>query len=183
VDWQKHIGADQAVLTGKPVIQGTRLAVEFILGLIAQGWPEQEITLKLSNQHRTGARVRCLRSGTLLQLKRGSILAVPDNSRARISSCSIATPSGKLNKSTAAASDASVFFEHKSKLVFFTTGRKNSWIENWSGPSVSSCCGIPCVWRDFLVSLLEKDEKTESIDSAFATGPLTPVSVPLKIFP
>ena len=28
---------------GKPVIRGTRLAVEFVLGLIAQGWSEQEI--------------------------------------------------------------------------------------------------------------------------------------------
>lgn len=42
--WQEHIIADPAVLVGKPVIRGTRLAVEFILGLVAQGWPEQEIT-------------------------------------------------------------------------------------------------------------------------------------------
>lgn len=42
--WQDHITADPTVLVGKPVIRGTRLAVEFILGLIAQGWPEQEIT-------------------------------------------------------------------------------------------------------------------------------------------
>ena len=41
---QEHITADPAVLVGKPIVRGTRLAVEFILGLIAQGWPEQEIT-------------------------------------------------------------------------------------------------------------------------------------------
>ena len=28
---------------GRPVIRGTRLVVEFVLGLIAQGWPEQDI--------------------------------------------------------------------------------------------------------------------------------------------
>jgi uncharacterized protein (DUF433 family) len=28
---------------GKPVIRGSRLSVEFILGLIAQGWSEPEI--------------------------------------------------------------------------------------------------------------------------------------------
>ena len=28
------------MLVGKPVIRGTRLAVEFILGLMAEGWPE-----------------------------------------------------------------------------------------------------------------------------------------------
>lgn len=39
----EYITVDPAVLVGKPVIRGTRIAVEFILGLIAQGWPEQEI--------------------------------------------------------------------------------------------------------------------------------------------
>ena len=43
MNWQDYITADPAVLVGKPVIRGTRLAVEFVLGLIAQGWPEQEI--------------------------------------------------------------------------------------------------------------------------------------------
>lgn len=42
-DWQRHIAVDPAVLTGKPVIKGTRLAVEFVLGLLAQGWSEAEI--------------------------------------------------------------------------------------------------------------------------------------------
>jgi uncharacterized protein (DUF433 family) len=39
-----YITADPAVLLGKPVIRGTRLAVEFVLGLVAQGWSEDEIT-------------------------------------------------------------------------------------------------------------------------------------------
>jgi uncharacterized protein (DUF433 family) len=43
MDWQQYISADPAVLTGKPVIKGTRLAVEFVLGLLAQGWSESEI--------------------------------------------------------------------------------------------------------------------------------------------
>jgi uncharacterized protein (DUF433 family) len=40
-------------LVGKPVIRGTRLAVEFVLGLLAQGWPEQEITrnYRLTAEH------------------------------------------------------------------------------------------------------------------------------------
>lgn len=33
---------DPAILTGKPVVKGTRLAVEFLLGLLAQGWSEAE---------------------------------------------------------------------------------------------------------------------------------------------
>jgi uncharacterized protein (DUF433 family) len=43
MSWQAHSTADPAVLVGKPVVRGTRLAVEYILGLIAEGWPEQEI--------------------------------------------------------------------------------------------------------------------------------------------
>ena len=44
MNWQDHITGEPAVLVGKPIVRGTRLAVEFILGLIAQGWTEQEIT-------------------------------------------------------------------------------------------------------------------------------------------
>ena len=55
MNWQEYIIADPAVLVGKPVIRGTRLAVEFILGLIAQGWPEDEI---MRNYHLTHEQVR-----------------------------------------------------------------------------------------------------------------------------
>lgn len=41
--WQDHITIDPKVLVGKPVIKGTRLAVEFIIDLLAQGWTEAEI--------------------------------------------------------------------------------------------------------------------------------------------
>ena len=41
--WTDRIVIDEAVLTGKPVIKGTRLAVEFIIDLLAHGWTEAEI--------------------------------------------------------------------------------------------------------------------------------------------
>ncbi|MBK7919934.1 MAG: DUF433 domain-containing protein [Chloroflexi bacterium] len=43
MNWQDHITIDPDVLGGKPVIKGTRLSVDFILGLLAQGWTESEI--------------------------------------------------------------------------------------------------------------------------------------------
>ena len=43
MDWRDHIVTDSEVLTGKPVIRGTRLAVDFILALLADGWTEQRI--------------------------------------------------------------------------------------------------------------------------------------------
>ncbi|MFO1010727.1 MAG: DUF433 domain-containing protein [Planctomycetota bacterium] len=39
----ERITVDPDVLVGKPVIRGTRLAVEFILDLLAQGWSHEEI--------------------------------------------------------------------------------------------------------------------------------------------
>lgn len=43
MEWSERIVIDPRVLVGKPVIRGTRLAVEFIIDLLAQGWPEEEI--------------------------------------------------------------------------------------------------------------------------------------------
>ena len=41
--WEDRIAVDPAVLAGKPVVKGTRLAVEFVVGLLAQGWSEAEV--------------------------------------------------------------------------------------------------------------------------------------------
>ena len=38
-----RITLDPDVLAGKPVIRGTRIAVEFVIGLLADGWTDAEI--------------------------------------------------------------------------------------------------------------------------------------------
>ena len=38
-----RIVLDPAILVGKPVIRGTRLSVDFIIGLMADGWNEADI--------------------------------------------------------------------------------------------------------------------------------------------
>lgn len=40
---QDRIILDPDILVGKPVIRGTRLAVEFVIDLLAEGWSEAEI--------------------------------------------------------------------------------------------------------------------------------------------
>jgi len=40
---EDRITVDPAVLVGKPVIRGTRLSVEFIVGLLANGWSREEV--------------------------------------------------------------------------------------------------------------------------------------------
>ncbi len=42
-NWQVRITLGPKVLVGKPVIRGTRLSVEFIVGLLASGWTETQI--------------------------------------------------------------------------------------------------------------------------------------------
>ncbi len=43
MNWEDRITVDPKVLVGKPVIKGTRLAVEFIIELLANGWTRQQI--------------------------------------------------------------------------------------------------------------------------------------------
>jgi uncharacterized protein (DUF433 family) len=43
MSWQSLITIDPHVLVGKPIIKGTRLSVEFIIDLLAQGWSNDEI--------------------------------------------------------------------------------------------------------------------------------------------
>ena len=41
--WEEYIISDKGILLGKPAIKGTRIAVEYIVGLLAQGWSEAQI--------------------------------------------------------------------------------------------------------------------------------------------
>ena len=43
MSWDERIELNPEILAGKPVIKGTRLAVEFVVDLMAQGWTEDEI--------------------------------------------------------------------------------------------------------------------------------------------
>jgi uncharacterized protein (DUF433 family) len=56
MEWRGKIISDKEVLAGKPVVKGTRLSVEFLLGLFANGWKEEEVlenypTLKKEDIH------------------------------------------------------------------------------------------------------------------------------------
>lgn len=41
--WRDHIEVNPKILVGKPVIKGTRISVDFILELLAQGWTNEQI--------------------------------------------------------------------------------------------------------------------------------------------
>ena len=41
--WRDRIVIDPKILAGKPVVKGSRLAVEFVVDLLPQGWLEDAI--------------------------------------------------------------------------------------------------------------------------------------------
>jgi len=43
MNWQDRIIADPKVLVGKPVIKGTRIAVEFLMELLSEGWTHEQV--------------------------------------------------------------------------------------------------------------------------------------------
>ena len=43
MNWQDRIVVDPGVLVGKPVIKGTRMAVEFLIELLAERWTHERI--------------------------------------------------------------------------------------------------------------------------------------------
>jgi uncharacterized protein (DUF433 family) len=65
-----RIVIDPMILVGKPVVRGTRIAVEFVIDLLAEGWSNQQI---LANYpHLTEADITaCLRyAGTMMKQER-----------------------------------------------------------------------------------------------------------------
>jgi len=43
MQWQDRIVIDPNVLVGKPVIRGTRIAVELVVDLLARGWSKEQV--------------------------------------------------------------------------------------------------------------------------------------------
>jgi uncharacterized protein (DUF433 family) len=41
--WRERITVAPDILAGKPVVKGIRLSVEFVVGLLAEGWTERQL--------------------------------------------------------------------------------------------------------------------------------------------
>lgn len=70
MNWESRITVDPAVLAGKPIIRGTRIAVEFVVELLGRGWSNEQILREYD--HLTQADIQaCLAyAGELLKSER-----------------------------------------------------------------------------------------------------------------
>lgn len=76
---EERILVDPLILHGKPVVRGTRLAVEFIIELLAQGWSEAEILDNYPGLTTEDIRACLAYASALLHAEQWPRLAVPWN--------------------------------------------------------------------------------------------------------
>ena len=76
MNWQDYITIDPDILVGKPVINGTCLSIDFVLGLFAQGWSEAEILRNYPGITVTDLRACFAYASESLQLEKVYPLAV-----------------------------------------------------------------------------------------------------------
>ena len=78
MDWQNRIVVDPEILVGKPVIKGTRLAVEFIIDLLAQGWTEADILRNYPGVMRQDVQACLAYASTVLKAEKVYSFPVPE---------------------------------------------------------------------------------------------------------
>jgi uncharacterized protein (DUF433 family) len=75
MNWQERIVIDPEILTGKPVIKGTRLAVELIIDLLASEWSEADILRNYPGLTHTD--ILACRQFTMMTEQRTRVIALP----------------------------------------------------------------------------------------------------------
>jgi uncharacterized protein (DUF433 family) len=70
MSWQDRIVIDPEILAGKPVMKGTRLAVDFVIDLLAHGWTEMEILSNYPGLTQEDIRACLLYASTVLKAEK-----------------------------------------------------------------------------------------------------------------
>jgi uncharacterized protein (DUF433 family) len=70
MDWRDRITVDPKVLVGKPVVKGTRIAVELIVDLLAAGWTHNQILQSYPNMTPDDIRACLAYAGELLHTEK-----------------------------------------------------------------------------------------------------------------
>ncbi len=78
MNWKNYIHSDPKILLGKPVIRGTRLAVEFLLERLSDGWTESDLLENypvLKREHLQALYTytyECMKDGLLFDYKKSA---------------------------------------------------------------------------------------------------------------
>jgi uncharacterized protein (DUF433 family) len=67
MNWQDRIVVDPRVLAGKPLIKGTRIAVEFVVDLLARGWTTEQVPREYDHLTPQDVQARLSYASELLQ--------------------------------------------------------------------------------------------------------------------
>ena len=78
MDGQDRIVIDPDVLVGKPILKGTRLAVEFIVDLLAQGWTEADVLRNYPGLTHQDVQACLAYASRILRAEKVYLLAVPE---------------------------------------------------------------------------------------------------------
>lgn len=68
--WDDRIAVDPDVLVGKPVVKGTRIAVEFVIDLMARGWATEQILKEYDHLTKEDIRACLMYASELLKSER-----------------------------------------------------------------------------------------------------------------
>jgi uncharacterized protein (DUF433 family) len=74
LDWRNRISVDPKVLVGKPVIKGTRIAVEFVIDLLGRGWTKEQILREYDHLSAEDIQACLAYAGEVLKLERVCLL-------------------------------------------------------------------------------------------------------------
>ena len=75
-DWRERIMVDPQILVGKPVIRGTRIAVELVIDLLARGYTKEQILDQYD--HITDADIQACLAYASEALRAGDVSRVRD---------------------------------------------------------------------------------------------------------
>lgn len=68
--WRNHITVDPDILVGKPIIKGTRIAVEFVMDLLGRGWTVEQILAEYDHLTREDIQACLAYSAEMLKAER-----------------------------------------------------------------------------------------------------------------
>jgi len=75
MNWRERITVDPQILVGKPVIRGTRIAVELVIDLLARGYTKEQILEQFD--HLTDADIQACLAYASETLRSERVYALP----------------------------------------------------------------------------------------------------------